>query len=123
MILHGPGLKTVSSEVLKAKRAKMPDAKLAYHDISEAATNDDPGALKITMNTKVVYAPSPHKEGTGEEDAGAKKASLQARAGCLLPMRAWKASVTGAVFACRWAPTGLIPDFINSQHRPPMQKA
>ena len=76
-------------EVLKAKRAKMPDAKIAYRDISEAATSDDPGAVKIMMTAKVVYAPSPHREGAADEDAEAnKKASMQARAGCLLPITA-----------------------------------
>ena len=105
-VLFGNKLQ-LATDVLKAKRVKVPEAKIAYHEVQDAATSDDPAHFKVAMKTRVIYVPSAQKEVTEQEQE--KGSALQARAGSMLPASCWKTSCTSIVFACRWAPTGLMP--------------
>ena len=102
-VLLGGSFQSVEG-LLQKKRVTEPGATVAYHQVQEDATPENPSKLKVTRNVNVVFIPK-GKEEDGEEG----KSKLQNRIGCMIPASAWNSHCTEISWSVRWAAMGMMP--------------
>lgn len=107
MVLMGNTLKSVRS-VVDGKRSTDPHAKVAYHEMSEASTTEDPSKFDLKLTTRIVFVPTGPAKAKEEEGEGFSGAQVSAAR--MVPMEAWvKGSLAFPAWCVRWAPQGLMP--------------
>ena len=104
-------------EVVNARRAREPHAKIAYYDLQPSASGPL-GSFTLTPVHSVMFCPEGYtmlvdKPADDDEPAEGQKnppASLQASAAASVPASVWQErSHVGLAFSVKWTAAGLTP--------------
>ena len=105
-------MKTLGS-VLLEQRKKMPDAKIAYHQIKDSPLPGKPSWFTLELKHHIYFRfeSVPTKQAAAEGEAGTPKISMTHLAGCIGKDK-WTTAGCDIVWAMKWSPSaekGLQP--------------
>lgn len=112
MVQHGGKYVTLGSVIL-AKREVAPDeAKVCYHNLTDAPRSDSPGFFTLEVKHHCMFQVVDITSVKREPEAAAGGPSLSVQQGHIasaLPWQAWETSWTNVCWITRWSTKGLMP--------------